>query len=64
MIAMLSTLLAIALAVAAEKTAIVVAGTDPPVRISRATVLTPADGPPVALFAAVNETDRAIDTLP
>ena len=63
MIAMLSMVMAVALAAGAEKAAMVVTGTNPPVRISRATVMTPAEGPAIVLFAAVNETDRAIDTF-
>jgi hypothetical protein len=63
MIAMLSTLIALALAAAGEKPALIVEGTDPPVRINRAAVLTPSDGPAVLLFAAVNQTDRAVDTF-
>src|SRR5262245_5976349 len=63
MTAMLSALFVVALAAAGEKTALVVEGPDPPVKISRATVLTPAEGPPVLLFAAANQTDRAIDTF-
>ena len=63
MLAMISTAAVIALAGAGEKPAIVVEGAEPPVRITRAVVLTPADGPPVILFAAVNQTDRAVDTF-
>lgn len=60
---MLSVLIAVALAAAGEKPALIVEGADPPVRISRAAVLTPAEGPPVVLFAAVNQTDRGVDTF-
>jgi anthranilate phosphoribosyltransferase len=64
MLAMLTTVVAVALAAAGEKPALIVeGGADPPVRITRADVLTPADGPPVILFAAVNQTDRAVDTF-
>ena len=38
-------------------------GPQPPARVSRAVVLTPAEGPPVVLYAAVNLTDRALDTI-
>lgn len=60
---MLSTAVVIALAAAGERPALIVEGADPPVKISRAVVMTPADGPPVILFAAVNQTDRAVDTF-
>jgi hypothetical protein len=50
-------------ATAGERAAIVVAGAESPARITRATVLTPADGPPVVLYAAVNATDRQLDTI-
>jgi hypothetical protein len=63
MLAMLSTAVVVALAAAGEKPALIVEGANPPVRISRAAVLTPADGPPVILFAAVNQTDTAVDTF-
>src|SRR5262245_10398703 len=63
MLAMLSTAVVIALAAAGERPALIVEGADPPVKISRAVVMTPADGPPVILFAAVNQTDRAVDTF-
>jgi hypothetical protein len=53
----------ILLAAAPERAAIVVAGDNPPARVARATVLTPADGPPVVLYAAVNQTERQIDTV-
>ena len=44
-----------------EKPAIVVAGPQSPARISRAAVLTPTEGPPVVLYAALSETDQRID---
>jgi len=44
-----------------ERAAIVVQAPDSPVRLDRATVLTPADGPPVLLYAATNPNDDAID---
>ncbi len=44
-----------------EKTAMIVAGEQAPARIARATVLTPAEGPPIVLYAAVNETAQRID---
>jgi len=46
-----------------ERPAIVVAGAQPPARIARATVLTPAEGPPVVLYAAENLTDQQLDTI-
>jgi hypothetical protein len=55
---------AIALMMAAapgERPALIVSGAEPPVRIDRATVLTPADGPPVVLYSATNLTDRPLD---
>jgi hypothetical protein len=51
------------LAAPVERAALVVAGENPPARVTRATVLTPAEGPPVVLYAAVNDTDRQIDTV-
>ena len=48
-------------AAAGEKPAIVVTGEQAPARIARAAVLTPGDGPPIVLYAAVNETERRID---
>jgi hypothetical protein len=56
-------LMLVAAASVTERAALVVAGADPPARVSRATVLTPADGPPVVLYAAVNLTDRQLDTV-
>ena len=48
-------------AAAGERAALIVAGADAPVRMDRATVLTPADGPPVVLYAATNLIDQALD---
>lgn len=48
-------------AAASERPALIVAGPDAPARMDRATVLTPADGPPVVLYAATNLTDQALD---
>jgi hypothetical protein len=48
-------------AAAGERPAIVVAGEQPPARITRATVMTPAEGPSIVLYAAENLTDKAID---
>jgi len=44
-----------------EKTAIIVAAAQAPARVNRAVLLTPSEGPPVVLYAAVNETDQRID---
>ena len=40
-----------------------VEGPEAPARITRATVLTPSEGPPVVLYAATNLTDRSLDTI-
>ena len=62
--------LAIALAVAMaatsaaaadERQALTVSGAQPPVRISKATVLTPAQGPPVVLYAAESLAEEELD---
>ena len=57
----MTTTLALAAAPAAEKPAIIVEGPEPPVRISRAAVLAPAEGPAVILYAAVNQTDQEME---
>jgi hypothetical protein len=46
-----------------ERPAKLVEGADAPAKVTRATVLTPAEGPPVVLYAATNVTDRQIDTI-
>ncbi|MFL6280914.1 MAG: hypothetical protein ACJ731_12440 [Vicinamibacterales bacterium] len=46
------------LATPTEKTAIIVEGQQPPVRITHAAVLTATQGPPVILYDAVNQTDK------
>jgi hypothetical protein len=51
----------VALAAAPERAALVVAGEQAPARITRATVLTPAEGPPIILYAAENLTDKGLD---
>jgi hypothetical protein len=48
-------------AAAAERAALIVEGPQPPARISRATVLTPSEGPPIVLYAAVNQTDKELE---
>jgi len=60
---MITLLFALATAVAlgpapGERSAMVVAGPQPPVRITHATVLTANEGPPVVLYSAVNQTDK------
>ena len=45
----------------AEKPAIIVEGPEPPVRISRAAVLAPSEGPAIVLYAAVNQTDQEME---
>ena len=44
-----------------EKAAIVVEGMQPPARITHAAVLTPSQGPPIVLYAAVNQTDQELE---
>jgi hypothetical protein len=53
--------LILAAAAAGERPALIVAGPEAPARMDRATVLTPAEGPPVVLYAATNLTDQALD---
>jgi hypothetical protein len=48
-------------AAAQERQALTVSGDQPPVRIARATVLTPAQGPPVVLYAAESLSDQELD---
>jgi hypothetical protein len=48
-------------AAADERQALIVSGTEPPARITRATVLTPAEGPPVVVYAAENLSDAELD---
>jgi hypothetical protein len=56
----MTTTLALA-AAPTEKPAIIVEGAQPPARITRATVLTPTEGPPVVLYSAVNQTDQQLE---
>ena len=59
LLAMMTT---VALAAApTEKPAIVVEGQQPPVRITKAVVLTPSEGPPLVVYAAVNQTDQQFE---
>jgi hypothetical protein len=46
-----------------ERPAKLVEAANAPAKVTRATVLTPAEGPPVVLYAATNLTDRQIDTI-
>jgi hypothetical protein len=48
----------LAVAAPTEKTAIIVEGQQPPVRIAHAFVLTASQGPPIVLYDAVNQTDK------
>jgi hypothetical protein len=59
----LSATLLLLAAAAGERPALIVTGAQPPARIARATVLTPAEGPPVVLYAAENLTDQQLDTI-
>jgi hypothetical protein len=45
----------------AERAALIVEGPQPPARISRATVITPSEGPPIVYYAAVNQTDKELE---
>ena len=63
---MATVLTAIILFVAAtvgERPALLVEGAQPPARISRATVITPAEGPPVVLYAVVSLIEQRLDTI-
>jgi hypothetical protein len=53
--------LSMLLAVASERPVLIVAGADAPARMDRATVLTPAEGPPVVLYGATNLTEQPLD---
>jgi hypothetical protein len=44
-----------------EKPVTIVEGAQPPVRITRAAVLAPSEGPAVVLYAAVNQTDQEME---
>jgi hypothetical protein len=44
-----------------ERVALVVQGAQPPAHLRRATVLTPGEGPPVVLYAAVSLTDQRLE---
>ncbi|HWF86273.1 MAG TPA: hypothetical protein VG222_15545 [Vicinamibacterales bacterium] len=62
MMTLISAVMTLLLAASAsERPALIVAGADAPARMDRATVLTPAEGPPVVLYAATNLTDQSLD---
>ena len=64
MMTLLMATLSFTLAAAAEeRPAIVVEAAQAPARISRATVLTPAEGPPVVLYAAVSQSDAELEVF-
>jgi hypothetical protein len=44
-----------------ERPAIVVEGQQPPVRLTKAVVITPSEGPPLVVYAAVNQTDQQFE---
>src|SRR5262245_57110191 len=48
-------------AAAADRQALIVSGAEAPAKISRAVVLTAAEGPPVVLYAAENLTDAELE---
>jgi hypothetical protein len=48
-------------AAAADRAATIVQAPDAPVKIEKTVLLTPAEGPPVLEYAAMNTTDAAID---
>jgi hypothetical protein len=61
---LLSLLLALLVAAPpSERPARIVEGDNPPARITQATVLTPAEGPPVVLYAVMSLTDKQLDTI-
>jgi hypothetical protein len=59
--ALIATLLTVMLAAQSERPALIVADAEAPARMERATVLTPADGPPVVLYAATNLSEQPLD---
>jgi len=62
MLTLLSVVTSLAVVAAAgERPALVVEGTQPPAHITRAVVLTPGEGPPVVLYAAVSLTDQRLE---
>lgn len=63
MMTLLSAVMTLGLVQAGERPAIVVEGAQAPARISRATVLAPAEGPLVVLYAAENLTDKELEVF-
>src|SRR5829696_8798655 len=59
--ALIAALLTVMLVAPSERPALIVAGAEAPVRMNRAIVLTPADGPPVVLYAATNVSEQPLD---
>lgn len=57
----LASLMMMLAAAAGERPALVVQAPNSPVRLDRTTLLTPAEGPPVLLYAATNLTDDQLD---
>src|SRR5437762_1294090 len=43
-----------------ERPAIIVEASELPAKVAKATVITPAEGPPIVLYAAASRTDRQI----
>jgi len=58
---LMAAVLTLMFAAAGERAALIVAGADAPARMDRATVLTPAEGPPIVLYAATNLTEQPLD---
>ena len=59
--AWIAALMTLMLVAPSERPALIVAGAEAPVRMNRAIVLTPADGPPVVLYAATNVSEQPLD---
>jgi hypothetical protein len=57
----LAVVLPFLLAAAGERPALVVQAPDAPVRLDRAAILTPAEGPPVLLYSATSQIDGQLD---
>ncbi len=56
----ISTVLTVA-AAPTERAALIVEGPQPPARITRATLITPSEGPPIVYYAAANQTDKELE---
>lgn len=61
MLTLVSTAIVAVLAGVSERPALIVGDAASPARIDRATVLTPADGPPIVLCEATNVTDQPLE---